>query len=391
MKVHIIVKTPYPLGRATTARVYTYARGFIENNVDCEIIIPIPLLVGSESGDIKRKGLYKGTSYRYASFATRRSRYFLKRRVILMADNTYNTIIYIFIKTKRHDIILLYEGSRFWFEIVTFFAHICSLKVVMELNELPFVFTEQTERVVKKRELFFLKFLPKLDGVITISESLFNTVKKYFHKDIIKVPIIVLPDRNHTEFHANEKFIFHSGTLSENKDGICGMIEAFGLAQERMCNGVKFLLTGTLADCDCRDKVEYLIEKYNLQETVCFLGYLDRDKLLEYQQRCSVVIINKHLTLQNQYCFATKIGEYLALSKPIIITNVGEATYYLKDGHNSYVVEAGNPNLIADKIIEVFKDSLKAKRIGCEGHKLVEKEFNYMYQTKRLIDYFQKI
>ena len=139
------------------------------------------------------------------------------------------------------------------------------------------------------------------------------------------------------------------------------------------------------------DKVEYLIEKYNLQETVCFLGYLDRDKLLEYQQRCSVVIINKHLTLQNQYCFATKIGEYLALSKPIIITNVGEATYYLKDGHNSYVVEAGNPNLIADKIIEVFKDSLKAKRIGCEGHKLVEKEFNYMYQTKRLIDYFQKI
>ena len=62
------------------------------------------------------------------------------------------------------------------------------------------------------------------------------------------------------------------------------------------------------------------------------------------------MIINKRPNLQNRYCFATKLGEYLLTGKPVIISDVGEAKNYLKDGESAYIVDSGQPNLIAKKI-----------------------------------------
>lgn len=101
------------------------------------------------------------------------------------------------------------------------------------------------------------------------------------------------------------------------------------------------------------------------------------------------MIINKYNTQQNRYCFSTKLGEYLALKKPVIITNIGEAMNYLNET-NAYIVEPGDPQLIANNIISIINNKEKSKRIAENAYQLTLKEFNSTYQTKRIISYFTK-
>lgn len=99
-----------------------------------------------------------------------------------------------------------------------------------------------------------------------------------------------------------------------------------------------------------------------------------------------MMIYNKYDTQQNRYCFSTKLSEYLSFSRPVITTTIGEANNYLKDGVNAFIVEPHKPELIADKIVYAFSHPEEAEKMGKEGYKLTKKEFNCVYQAKRIID-----
>ena len=122
-----------------------------------------------------------------------------------------------------------------------------------------------------------------------------------------------------------------------------------------MDKNIKFISTGYLEKSPDKEKIYRIIDKYNLKDSVKFMGYLDNETLRRYQKYCLAVIINKYPTLQNKYCFATKTGEYLAFARPIIITNVGEAMNFLKNDESAYIIEPNDPALIAEKIIHIFK------------------------------------
>lgn len=103
-----------------------------------------------------------------------------------------------------------------------------------------------------------------------------------------------------------------------------------------------------------------------------------------------MMIINKYDTQQNKYCFSTKLGEYLAFAKPIIITNVGEAMNYLNDD-NAYIVETGYPEKIAEKIVEIANNPKEALIKGQKGYELAKTTFNNFYQTGRILDFLNTI
>lgn len=180
-------------------------------------------------------------------------------------------------------------------------------------------------------------------------------------------------------------YIFHSGTLYEQKDGICGMLEAFGMACQKLQASIEYILTGNLEASPHVEELKVIIKKYGIEDKVKFIGYLDLPTLRKYQKNCFLTIINKYDTQQNRYCFSTKLSEYLSFSRPVITTTVGEANNYLKDGANAFIVEPHKPELLADKIVYAVNHPLETSAIGREGHKLTVKEFDCVYQTKRIV------
>lgn len=392
MIVHIVLNDSFPFGGAPANRMFHYAKGLKANGVDCKIIIPYPHEKHNDAKNKNTKGVYEGIEYYYASGITYRHRNFLKRRFYDILG-CIKTIIYVIKRAKKNDIIIGYHPTQKIYSYISLICKIRSIKLVSELNEYPFIYYEQTEQIKRKRDLFFNGLFKKFDGHIVISEALYEVAKQYSKMPIIKVPIIIDTEIsktiNNDTSPVKTPYIFHSGTLTERKDGVCGMLEAFGIAKPSLPENVRFVLTGNINNSPDKEKIKEIINKYHIENSVDFVGYLDTETLRRYQKYCSLVIINKYPTEQNKYCFATKTGEYLAFARPLIITNVGEAMNYFSDNENAYVVEPNVPNYIAEKIVHIFKNQQEASSVGRNGYKLAKEVFEYMHQTKRMMYFFK--
>ncbi|GHT09230.1 LPS biosynthesis rfbu related protein [Bacteroidia bacterium] len=393
MKVYIIAKASYPMGMATTRRVYNYAKGIVKNNVPCEILIPISLeRYGIKPLNTQSEGVYNGTYFRYMSgFPQRRSNIFVRQFDDFMGY--FKTLYYIKRNAKKGDVVFVYGTGKIWAWLLQYVTHLVNAKSVMELCELPYGTGSENASIIRNRKLILKYIFPKYDGFITISQSLFELAKQYGNKQtkILKVPILI-NNENITFHDTNENrgmYIFHSGTLYEQKDGILGMLQAFAIASKKINVPLKFYLTGNISDSPYKDEIKRIIDINRLETKVVFTGYLSQEKLIDYQRNCFLTIINKYDNQQNRYCFSTKLGEYLFFSRPVIITNVGEAMYYLKNNINAYIVEPSNPELIADKIIHAYKNPEERNRIAKAGQELAETEFNYYYHGKRLVSFFR--
>ena len=186
-------------------------------------------------------------------------------------------------------------------------------------------------------------------------------------------------------------YIFHSGTLYEQKDGFVGMLEAFGKAKQKLNSPLKFISTGHVEGSRHEHEIIRVINQYHIENDVMFTGSLSNDELKAKLQGAALVIINKYKTQQNHYCFSTKLGEYLAAAKPVIITRVGEAMNWLTDGKDCIIVEPEDNNALADAIVEAVSQLATMRNIGKNGQSMCRHAFDYRNYGKVLVDFFTSL
>lgn len=80
--------------------------------------------------------------------------------------------------------------------------------------------------------------------------------------------------------------------------------------------------------------------------------------------------------------FPTKLGEYLATSKPVVLTKVGEIPLFLTDGVNAYLSEPDNAESFAKKLDEALSNQKEARKVGLNGRHLADTVFNYRIIAK---------
>lgn len=397
MKVYIITREPFPCGMAGTNRIKCYVKALKQSGVQCEVIIFTRTeIYGKPPKNTIGKGVLEGMPFTYIGGTPLRHKNVIVRKFNDFIDR-WRTLLFLSHNLQTGDIVLSYCGvyARY-INVVIDIVHGKKVKFVRDLCELPYGTSKETDSNKKWRKFTLTKQFPKCDGFIAISDSLAELAEKYKRTDaqILKVPIMVdfdkysLPDKSS---EASIPYIFHSGTLTEQKDGILGMIEAFGIALQKLSIPIMFISTGNKENSPHREAINELIDKYHLENKLMFTGYLSEKELKEYLSKASLVIINKYETQQNKYCFSTKLAEYMAASKPIIITHVGEAMNWLMDNRDAYVVRPHDTNALAEKIIEVFTNSEKRHVIASNGFETCKACFDYKNYGDKLIDFFTKL
>ena len=322
MRIIFVLDNLYPNGRASAARVREYGKGFVANGIETLVWMPAPRQRYQDTGVInpKTKGIDEnGVMYEYIAGSSKRNRNIFIRQLQDLYGYTA-TLFRLLIKCKRDDFVVVYEGSPRWFKNCVRVIRLTGAKCGMELNELPYGTGVETDLTIKNRKVMLEKVFPKFDFVWAISSSLYDLAKQYAPQaKIIKVPIMVEGQLEGADFKKQHvPYIFHSGTLYEQKDGICGMLEAFGIACQKLNKPVEYILTGKLEESPHAEELKQIITKYNIADKVKFVGYLDLQTLRKYQKNCFLTIINKYDTQQNRYCFSTKLSEYLSFSRPVI-------------------------------------------------------------------------
>ena len=93
--------------------------------------------------------------------------------------------------------------------------------------------------------------------------------------------------------------------------------------------------------------------------------------------------------LQAQNGFPTKLGEYLATGKPVVVTRVGEIPLFIKHGENGYLADP-TPESFSKQLSWVADNYEQAKKTGQNGKKLAENEFSYFVQSKKVLEFMNK-
>lgn len=396
MIIYIITKQSFPNGMAGTNRILCYAKAIISQGISCKVLIFTRTEIHSKKPrNIEGKGRFDGIDFEYVGGTPIRSSNLFIRRANDVLDKI-RLKKYLSKNLTEDDVVFGFCSEVNFINSIIKIVHNKKAKYVKELCELPFGTGKETIESIKQRDSVLKSQYPLCDGIIAISDSLVELAKQYASKKchVIKVPILVDFDKYYLEDFSSKAeipYIFHSGTLYEQKDGILGMLEAFGKACSQIEIPIKFISTGNIINSPHKDQIKQIIQQYHLEDKVLFTGYLSKEQLKDYLSKASLTIINKYPNQQNTYCFSTKLGEYLAAGKPVIITKVGEAMNWLKDGDSAFIIEPNDTDLLAKTIVEAFNDSEKRERISRNGQNVCRESFDYIQYGNRLKLFFSEL
>lgn len=262
------------------------------------------------------------------------------------------------------------------------------------------VFSEQTEipnyglkvsllrRILEAIKLYANKHF---SGVAVISNGLKDYYKKKGIKHIEVINMFVDANRfNIIKSDSDIKYIAYCGTISVFKDGADTLIRAF-------CNfhqtypEYKLYLIGQFDLQGSEQILRKLITDLDLEESVVFKGRINANDLPLVLSGARMLALARPNTIQSQYGFPTKLGEYLATGNPVVVTKVGEIPMYLRDGVNAFLANPDDVESFAEKLLEVERDYNKSIEIGAKGRELVFSEFSNIVQSEKLLHYIENV
>jgi glycosyltransferase involved in cell wall biosynthesis len=378
----------FPDGSAATNRVYTYAKGFIENG------IPVHVICFFNEYQEKHEGVIDGIHYYHPFAQKKRSKYFIIRNVrkLLKFSNTISIIKKI---NKQGEIIAINSWSNL-LATHLFAKSLCKLtnsKLIVECSEHPLRSYQGNNFKKKQGELNFSIEASISDGVFCISHFLmdFYKSKGFDRRKLFLVPSTVDPTRfiNTGVKPVNFNYVGYFGSLTFERDNVDLLVSAFAEFSKQH-NDIQLVLGGFCLDSQRKDLID-LIAKLGIQERVVLLEYLTREEVTQYITHASILVMVRSKDLQSQASYPSKLSEFLASSKPVISVNVGEIPLYLKDGEHVFLVEPGNTAALAQKLDYVWNNYGLALEVGQKGRQLTETVFNYNYQAKRMIEFISSI
>lgn len=397
MAVYIVTTETFPNGMAATARIRCYAKA-IAYHEKCMVLIPNRLEdIDNPLGNTSTKGFLNGYSYKYFGKSTAKPKNLFLQRFKQLHD-VFCLLLFLLKNLQRKDSVIFYSYDLFLGKLTSKVAHLKDAYIFFELCEHPhYQCKGYPKEVGEDKQLHWVRRqLNNYDGFFVISHSLQEYIEKCFNgnKRTLLIPILFekpIEKGDGEVLNEGTPYIIHTGALSQRKDGIINSLKAFGVYASRNGTGIDYLLTGDLDNSPDRDEILQVLNHYNISSKVRFLGFLSPEDIIKYQKNAYMTIISKENNLQNNYCFATKIAEYLNAGCLLIMTEVGEVKYYFKNGKNCLFFKYGDIRGLADLIEDVVMNKKKKDEIAQEGKKTADEKFYCMNYSKAIIKFVKKI
>lgn len=255
-----------------------------------------------------------------------------------------------------------------------------------QLRDKPYLPGWVTRPMAKAYGLYERCVLKKIDAVI------FPCLKDGVHPfegqckrvcTVNNVPLLEeLYDRYDSRIEKYERSIVYVGGLTYSR-GITHLIKAAGKS-----NAVAYL-GGDFSSEEYQKKVEALPE----YPCVRYKGKLNRQEVCDLLQRCQIGMANiLNVGQYNQYDnLATKVYEYMALGLPVILTHSAYNDSAMEQYQFGICVDPTNVDEIANAIRYLLDNPEEAHRMGENGRRAVEQEFNWDVEEKKLLKLYEEL
>ena len=175
-----------------------------------------------------------------------------------------------------------------------------------------------------------------------------------------------------------------------NKDGVDELIKSFAIVH-KVLPEVKLYIIGKTPDKDDASGNLNLINNLGIKKSVVFTGIVSAAEMPQILKNAAVLALDRPDSLQAQCGFPTKLGEYLLTENPVVVTKVGDIPLFLKDGETALIAEERDPQDFSSKLIWALQNPEEASKIGKAGALVAMREFNYLNETKKIIDVIKRL
>lgn len=128
-----------------------------------------------------------------------------------------------------------------------------------------------------------------------------------------------------------------------------------------------------------------------LTSNVLFEGWKDVSKFPSYIEGAEVCISPLHRNKHHDTTFANKLFQYMAGERAVIVSNCDAQANVVKETDCGLIFKAGDAKDLADCLLELYKNPLRAKEYGMNGKKAVMDKYNWEETSKGLISLYKRL
>jgi glycosyltransferase involved in cell wall biosynthesis len=133
----------------------------------------------------------------------------------------------------------------------------------------------------------------------------------------------------------------------------------------------------------CMDAAEAL----GIADRVEMTGALPRGEALRRLAECDV-LLSPHTPLRGQPFFGspTKIFEFMALGKPIVVSRLGQLGELFEDGVTARTVTPGDVDELADAVMDVLRSPDRGRELGKAARRVAEREHSWDDRARTILE-----
>ncbi len=386
-KIYIFTSESFPKGKAASNRILCYANGIKGNDIPVEVICFWRNGNHPKDNNNLKRGNYQGIDFQYLGNRTYKSKNPIIKRLDVVAD--YIKLSWFSLNRVSENSLSIIYSHRSVPVILLWMSHLLKRsRMIKEVNEHPETFLRKKNNIQKYLFLKLHFFL--FHGYLVMTDQLMNFLSKDLgiKKPLLKVPMTVDIER-FTKANGNvvdSKEIVYAGQLDDRKDGINILLQAFKTIVSRHPE-YSLSLYGKAFSQKQMDRYYDLVRELGVEDKVKFHGLVDRETITKRLQSASILVLPRPNSVQAQYGFPTKLGEYLATANPVIATSVGDIPKYLTDEVNVFMISPGDIVELSNKLEFVIENYPYAKKIAQAGKSFAEEKFDLNNQARRIISF----
>ena len=249
---------------------------------------------------------------------------------------------------------------------------------------------------IKKWQEYQKKYLEKSDGIIVVTKEAKEQLLQYLQYDSRKM-VAVMNTVDISEFRqivvkediikkfAGRWNLVYVGVTGKRR-GIDVVIKAIELVKKQIPE-INFIVVGSGRE---DEELKNLARQLNVEDNIFFAGWVSSHDINSYIQVSHAGISPIRRNPHHDTTLANKITQYLALSKPILVSDCPAQAKVVKSYKCGMVFRDGNVKELAEKIIFLYRERETYQQMQKNALSASE-NLDWRNEQRKLIRFYKEI
>jgi L-malate glycosyltransferase len=161
------------------------------------------------------------------------------------------------------------------------------------------------------------------------------------------------------------------------------LIRAAGLVVKQFPD-VVFNVAGKVLEARYFSDLQVMVRDLDLLDHFYFIGNISN--LREHLSGADIFVLPSR-----SEGFSNAIVEAMAASLPVVATNVGGNAEAVRDGISGFIIPAEDPQALAEAILCLLVDPLKAKEMGAAGERIAAEDFTTEAMMEKTVSTYRNL